>query len=258
MVMEPIGFIAAMTVIGLMVGSFANVCVYRIPRHESIVFPGSYCPNCNRAIAWFDNIPILGWLLLRGACRHCHQPISCRYIILECCMGLTWGVWAWLSGPDFAFVQGAVLICLLWVLTWIDLEHFLLPDVITFPGIVVGLLSSWWLDYGVDAVLGVLCGYGFFWLVAKLFLLLTGREGMGYGDFKLLAMLGAFLGWQALPFIVFVSSLFGAVIGVIVLRLRRQSLKLEIPFGPYLAAAGLLWLFAGEALLDWYLALVWS
>ncbi len=183
-----------------------------------------------------------------------------RYPLLELLMGMSWAFLAWHFGPSPQLLMALVLFFLLWVLSVIDLETGLLPNALTFPGIAIGLAFSWWLGDGwqglLDAGIGALAGYGVFWLVARVFLLLTGREGMGYGDFKLLAMLGAFMGWQALPFIVFASSLVGAVLGSVFLLLARRGLRAEIPFGPYLAVAGMVWLLWGGLLLDWYAGLI--
>jgi len=243
-------------ILGLIFGSFANVCVYRIPRRESVSFPGSHCPNCQHEIDWHDNIPVLAWLWLRGRCRHCRMPISWRYPVLELLMGVSWAALAWHFGPTLVLLEALVLFFLLWVLNFIDLETGLLPDVLTFPGIALGLVFSWWLGDWQDGLIGAIVGYGIFWLVARVFLLLTGREGMGYGDFKLLAMLGAFMGWQALPFIVFASSLVGAVVGSAFLLLARRGFRAEIPFGPYLALAGMVWFLWGREILYWYAGLL--
>jgi len=239
--------------LGLMVGSFANVCVYRIPRRESIAFPGSHCPACGHAIAAYDNIPLLSWLILAGRCRHCRASIAWRYPVLELVMGVSWGLLAWHFGLSTELAVALTLFFLLWVLSFIDLETGLLPNVLTYPGIALGLIFSWWLGDWQDALIGAIAGYGIFWLIARLFLLLTGREGMGYGDFKLLAMLGAFMGWQALPFIILASSVVGTVAGVIFLVLAKKGLRAEIPFGPYLAVAGMIWFVWGDAVLSWYL-----
>ncbi len=245
----------SIAVFGLLVGSFANVLVHRLPRGESIVSPGSHCPSCQKSIAWYDNIPVLSWLLLGGKCRHCHTGIAWRYPLLELSMGLIWGLLAWLYPAYLMPVQLAqaiALVTLLWILTLIDLETFLLPNALTFPGIALGLLFAWQLGYFYDALIGVIAGYAVFWLVAKLFLLATGREGMGQGDFKLLAMLGAFMGWQALPFIIFLSSVTGAIIGSAALLLAKKGLRAEIPYGPYLAAAGVVWFFWSAPILEAY------
>jgi len=241
--------------IGLMAGSFANVCVYRIPRRESIAFPGSHCPLCGHAIAAYDNIPLLSWLMLGGQCRHCHAPISWRYPLLELVMGVSWSLLAWHFGAGPELVTALCLFFLLWVLSFIDLETGLLPDALTVPGIALGLGFSWWLGNWQDGLIGAVAGYAIFWLVARLFLWMTGREGMGHGDFKLLAMLGAFMGWQALPFIVLASSVVGTVVGVVFLLLAKKGLRAEIPFGPYLATAGMIWFVWGDDVLRWYLNL---
>jgi len=241
--------------IGLMVGSFANVCVYRIPRRESIAFPGSHCPACNHAIAAYDNIPLLSWLILGGRCRHCRALIAWRYPLLELVMGVSWALLAWRYGLIPELAVALTLFFLLWILSFIDLETGLLPNALTYPGIAIGLAFAWWLGDWQDALIGAIVGYGVFWLVARLFLLLTGREGMGYGDFKLLAMLGAFMGWQALPFIILASSVIGTIVGVVFLLLAKKGLRAEIPFGPYLAVAGMVWFVWGDAVLDWYVNL---
>ena len=243
-------------IIGLLVGSFANVCVHRIPRGESIVSPRSKCPSCNTEIAWFDNIPILSWLLLGRKCRHCKTSITWRYPLLELTMGVMWANIVWFYPTekyDPVFLAQAIsLVTLLWVLTMIDLETFLLPNALTFPGIALGLGFAAYFGFFIDSLIGTIAGYGTFWLVARLFLMFTGKEGMGQGDFKLLAMLGAFMGWQALPFIILLSSLTGAIIGSAFLMLANKGLKAEIPYGPYLAAAGVIWFFWGTEILNWY------
>jgi len=243
-------------VVGLIFGSFANVCVHRIPLHISVVFPGSRCPACGHAIAWYDNIPLLSWAMLGGKCRYCKSAISIRYPLLELLMGLSWAALAWHFGFTPVLLQALLLVSLLWVLTLIDLETGLLPNVLTFPGMAIGLGFAYWFGYFQDAVIGAILGYGVFWLVARLFLVVTGREGMGYGDFKLLAMLGAFMGWQALPFIVFASSFVGAVAGTVLLLVARKEMRTEIPFGPYLAAAGMIWFLWGAEILQWYAGLI--
>jgi len=247
--------VAASGLLGLLFGSFANVLVHRLPRGESIVFPGSRCPHCAHAIAWYDNIPVFSWLWLRGRCRHCDAPVAWRYPLLEAGLGLLWAGLAWHFSLTPELGMALLLSFLLWVLTWIDLETGLLPNALTFPGMAAGLLFAFAYGDFTASLLGALAGYAVFWLVARLFLLLTGREGLGQGDFKLLAMLGAFLGWQALPFVVFLSSFVGAVIGGLFLLLSRKPLRAEIPYGPYLAGAGMIWLVWGEPLLRWFTAL---
>jgi leader peptidase (prepilin peptidase)/N-methyltransferase len=247
-------------IIGLLVGSFANVCVHRIPRGESVVKPRSKCPICNNEIAWYDNIPLLSWLMLGRKCRYCQTPISWRYPLLELTMGLMWTGIAWfypIHAYDPVFLLQAIsLVTLLWILTLIDVETFLLPNVLTFPGIALGLGFAAYFGFFWDSLIGVVAGYGIFWLVARLFLLATGKEGMGQGDFKLLAMLGAYMGWQAIPFIILLSSFTGAVIGSLALILAKKGLRAEIPYGPYLAAAGMIWFFWSTPILYWYQGLM--
>jgi len=239
--------------IGLIVGSFANVCVHRIPLGESIAFPGSHCPHCKHAIFIYDNIPLLSWLLLKGQCRHCSHAIAWRYPIMELVMGLGSAGLAFHYGLTPDLLVALTLFFLLWVLSAIDLETFLLPNVLTYQGIFIGLLFSYWLADWQASLIGAVLGYGVFWLVARLFLMFTGREGMGYGDFKLLAMLGAFMGWQALPFIILASSVVGTVVGLLFVLLSKRGIRAEIPFGPYLALAGMIWFVWGNAILDWYI-----
>ncbi|HXH64085.1 MAG TPA: prepilin peptidase [Mariprofundaceae bacterium] len=250
-----IPLVAIAGLFGLLVGSFANVCVHRIPRHESISFPGSHCPACAHAIAWYDNVPLLSYLLLGGRCRHCGTHIAWRYPVLEGLMGASWAALAWHFGPTLALPMALVLVTLLWILTLIDLETGLLPDALTLPGIGVGLGFSFWLGDPVASLIGAVAGYGIFWLVARVFVLVTGREGLGYGDFKLLAMLGAFFGWKSLPFIVFTSSLAGAVVGGLYLWLGRRGMRVAVPYGPFLAAGGVAWLLWGQDSLRWYLGM---
>jgi len=238
---------------GLIFGSFANVLVHRLPRGESIVTPGSHCPSCGHALTWFENIPLLSWLVLRGRCRYCSTAISMRYPLLELCMGLTWGYMAWHSGWSLELVTSLILSMMLWVLAWIDMEAGLLPNAITLPGIGIGIAFSMADGHLMDSLIGAMAGYGVFWLVARIFFLLTGREGMGYGDFKLLAMLGAFLGWRSLPFIILLSSVCGAVTGSLYLLMARKHMHTQIPFGPWLAVSGIIWLLWGDDLLGWYL-----
>ena len=234
------------SILGLLVGSFSNVCVYRIPRGESIAFPGSHCPNCAHEIAWYDNIPVCSWLILKAKCRHCQVPISGRYPFLELLMGISWGLLAWKFGPTPMLLEAWLLVSFLWILSLIDYETGYLPDVLTLSGMVLGLGFAWWIGDWEASLVGAVLGYGVFWLIAKAFFLLTHKEGMGAGDFKLLAMLGAFMGWQALPFVVFLSSVMGTVVGLIYLKVSGLGKQTEIPFGPYLAVAGMVWFVWGH------------
>ncbi len=232
---------------GLVLGSFANVLVHRLPRGESIVWPGSRCPECGHPIAWFDNVPLLSWLLLRGRCRHCRAPISRRYPLVELAFAVLWGGVLAALGPTLPALGGGVFLSLLLVLALIDLETMLLPDVLTLGGTAAGLALAWLEGRLPDAAIGAAAGYGVFAAIAWIYRRLTGREGLGGGDWKLLAMIGAFLGWRALPFVVFASALVGLVVGGAWLVLAGRGLRAEIPYGPFLAAAAAGWWLA-EAL----------
>ena len=279
-------WILAAGVLGLLVGSFLNVVILRLPERllhswrleatailaeargaaepvaavEPAAPPGivrepSHCPHCQHRLAAWDNIPLLSWLLLRGRCRYCKAPISIQYPLVELLSGVLSAVAIWHFGAN---AQGAAALVLTWVLiaaSGIDLRTQLLPDQLTLPLLWLGLLLAL-LPVFVDpvqAILGAALGYLALWSVYWVFKLLTGKEGMGYGDFKLLAALGAWMGaWALLP-IVLISSLVGAVIGSAYLALSRKGHGVPIPFGPYLAIAGWIWLLAGSALTHWYL-----
>jgi leader peptidase (prepilin peptidase)/N-methyltransferase len=242
---------------GAMIGSFLNVCICRLPKEESIVFPGSHCPQCSKPIRWYDNIPLVSYLLLRGKCRHCHRSISMQYPLVE-------GITALLSlllfitfGPSLSYVVYFSFTAALVVITMIDLHHQIIPDVISLPGIGVGLLASWILPPAsvVNALLGVLLGGGSLFLVATFYQWLFKREGMGGGDVKLLAMIGAFLGWKAVILTILLSSLIGSVVGITVMIWKGRDFKYAIPFGPFLSLGAVISLFFGEDLIYWYLTL---
>jgi len=240
--------------VGLVIGSYLNVVIHRLPREESTVLPRSRCPRCGAQLRVRDNLPLLSFLLLRGRCRQCKAPISWRYPLVEAAtaalfvgsleaFGLSWHAAA-------AAAFGSALIAL----AGIDYEHFLLPDVITLPGIAVGLLISLfadWIDWR-QALLGAALGGGGLWLLARLWLLLRHEEGMGLGDVKMLAMVGAFLGWQGVLVTVFVGSLAGALLGLSLIALGRLDLGSRLPFGVFLAAGAAVALFCGPALVVRY------
>lgn len=264
--------------LGLLVGSFLNVVIYRLPvimqrdwekqarevlelaqdgdtRPFNLLWPPSCCPHCSTAIRAWQNIPVISWLLLRGRCASCKERISMRYPLVELAAGLLAVLVAWQFGYSG---QGAAMLVLTWgllALSLIDADHQLLPDVLVLPLLWLGLLlNSFELFVSLpDAVYGAAFGYLSLWSVFWLFKLITGKEGMGYGDFKLLAMLGAWGGWQVLPLTILLSSVVGAVLGVIVLRLQRQGLAQPLPFGPYLAIAGWIAIIWGEKITRSYL-----
>lgn len=242
--------------LGAIVGSFLNVCVYRIPAGVSIVTPPSRCPHCGSSIRWFQNVPILSYLVLGGKCGACRVGISWRYPIVEALTGALFVLVFYSFQFSAATVVYWLFVAALIVITFIDLDHQIIPDVISLPGIVIGFLCSFaipWLSW-TDSLFGILLGGGSLWLVAVMYELLTKKEGMGGGDIKLLAMLGAFLGWKAILPIIFISSLIGSLVGVPLMLVKKADSKLAIPFGPFLALGALIYLFWGPKLIAWYLS----
>jgi leader peptidase (prepilin peptidase)/N-methyltransferase len=281
----PAAFIGACLFLGLMVGSFLNVVIHRLPKMMelgwqqqcaelsqsdagvdeappspayNLIVPRSACPHCNHAISAWENIPILSYLLLRGKCKGCGAAISPRYPIIEAISGMLCAYAAWHFGFGLAAAGALLLIWALLALTAIDFDTLLLPDDITLPLLWTGLLFNL---FGVftnlpSAVLGAVIGYLALWTIYWLFKFTTGKEGMGYGDFKLLAALGAWLGWQMLPLIILLSSLVGAVVGITLIVALKHGRNIPIPFGPYLAGGGLIALFWGQTLTHEYLQLL--
>jgi leader peptidase (prepilin peptidase)/N-methyltransferase len=291
--------------VGLTLGSFLNVCIYRLPRGMSVVSPArSFCPNCNAQVAAYDNIPVLSWLILRGKCRNCKQPIKARYAVIELMTGLLFVACYLRFGADTTLtLKGAIFCFLILGLIFTDLETRLLPDVMTIPGVVIGLVfaafvpmhgylqfkygfqsmyAAWWRRPEIlsvaDAALAAAIGAGALFLVAELYLRLRGSEGMGFGDVKLMAMMGAFLGLRMIIFIMFAASLAGALFGISVLigifkkRRRRYGIGnaggkrafrsamlgmrfIEMPFGVFLGGMALVALFYGDTILRWYFGL---
>ncbi|EPZ7319182.1 prepilin peptidase [Vibrio mimicus] len=268
------------TLFGLIVGSFLNVVIYRLPKimerewradcaasfpeygisppegQLTLSLPRSTCPHCHTPIRVIDNIPVFSWLALRGKCSHCKSPISARYPLIELFTALvSLMVSTQLSFSPFA-VAALLFSYVLIAATFIDLDTMLLPDQLTLPllwsGIALALFGLSPVSL-TDAVIGAMAGYLSLWSIYWLFKLLTGKEGMGYGDFKLLAALGAWLGWQQLPVIVLLSSVVGLLFGLIQLRLQKQGIDKAFPFGPYLAIAGWIALLWGNTVIDWYL-----
>jgi leader peptidase (prepilin peptidase)/N-methyltransferase len=240
--------------LGALIGSFLNVCIFRLPRGESIVWPRSHCPVCGRAIKFYDNIPLLSYLWLRGRCRTCLAPISLRYPLVEAANAAGYLVIFWWFGIGWTAVLYAMLFSALLVVTGTDLSHKIIPDVVTLPGLVVGLLGATTvLPVGwLNAVLGVLLGGGILWGLAWASPYLFGREGMGGGDIKLLAMIGAFLGWKPVLLTIMIGSLTGSFIGIGLIGLRVLTRDEYIPFGPFLVVGAVLSMFFAQPLLEWY------
>lgn len=263
----------------LMIGSFLNVVIHRLPimlerewqaeylgyfnpetqsqqeERYNLMVPRSACPHCGHAITAMENIPLLSWLWLKGRCRECQAPISARYPLVELLTALLSLVVAATFAPGWGLLAALLLTWVLVALTFIDLDKMLLPDQLTLPLLWGGLLFNLAGGFAplADAVIGAMAGYLVLWSLYWAFKLLTGKEGMGYGDFKLLAALGAWLGWQALPIVLLLSSLVGAFIGIGLILLRNHHQNKPIPFGPYLAIAGWIALLWGDTLTRWYL-----
>lgn len=243
-------------IVGAMVGSFLNVCILRLPKDESIAFPPSHCTSCQNPIAFYDNIPILSWLILRGQCRNCKERISPRYILVEILTALLATALVWRFGFQPLTLVYFVFVAALVVVTFIDLDHRIIPDILSIPGIPIGFCSAGWFIGFLNSGLGILIGGGSLFALAFLYRLFTGREGMGGGDIKLLAMIGAFVGWKGVLFTIFASSLTGTVIGIFAMARQKKGMKLAIPFGPFLALGAVLYIFFGEFLIQWYLGLI--
>jgi leader peptidase (prepilin peptidase)/N-methyltransferase len=238
-------------------GSFLNVCIYRLPQDLSIVAPRSYCPQCRAPIHGYDNIPLVSYLLLRGKCRYCGAMISWRYPFVETLAG-GFAVALFVKyGLGLSFFSCSAFTAALLVITFIDLDHRIIPDLISLPGIGIGFILSFFEPTlsVKDSLIGLLAGGGLLYLVAVAYEALTKREGMGGGDVKLLAMIGAWLGWKAVLFTLFFGSLSGTVIGGGAMLAQKQGRHYAIPFGPFLAFGALAYLFFGPQLIDWYLSL---
>jgi leader peptidase (prepilin peptidase)/N-methyltransferase len=244
-------------VFGLMIGSFLNVCIARLPRGESVVSPGSHCPKCNTSIQWYDNIPVLSYLALGAKCRACRAPISVRYPLVEITTAVAFVLQA-IAFPDepILLVSRLVFTAMLIVLFGTDYDTQRLPNVITLPGIVVGLVFSLFTPPGIVAsLIGAALGAGILLAVRWIWRKLRGVDAMGLGDVKMLAMIGAFLGWRQIWVVLFVASLTGATVGVLLTMRQGRSMQTRLPFGTFLAVAAYIASIVGERLLNWYLGL---
>ncbi|MDX1443608.1 MAG: A24 family peptidase [Gammaproteobacteria bacterium] len=277
---SPAFWITACTLLGLLVGSFLNVVIYRLPvilerewqgqareilelapeedqETFNLVTPRSRCRECDAPITAAQNVPVFSYLFLAGKCRHCRAPISVRYPLIELLTGFLTGFTAWYFGFSFEAVGGFLLVWLLIAMTFIDFDTQLLPDNLTLPLLWLGLLFSLGGAFATptEAIIGAAAGYLSLWSIYHAFRLLTGKEGMGYGDFKLYAALGAWMGWKVLPMIILLSAGAGAIIGGAMILLAGHERQVPIPFGPFLAIAGLIAFFYGDNILSWYLGL---
>lgn len=245
-------------IFGLIVGSFLNVCIHRIPRSESILFPPSHCPRCSRRITWKDNIPVISFLFLRGRCRFCGEGISFRYPLVELLTAFFSLYLFLVSSSLIEYLIYFVFTASLIAISFIDLQHRVIPNQISIPGIFLGFLASFLLPRitWADSLLGILLGGGIIYLVIAVYYLFTRREGMGGGDLKLLAMIGAFLGWQGAVFSLMAGALIGSVLGLTLMLVKGWGRRAQIPFGPFLSLGAAGFLCGGERLVDWYLLIL--
>jgi leader peptidase (prepilin peptidase) / N-methyltransferase len=241
--------------LGLIIGSFANVVIYRLPRQESLVWPGSHCPHCQAPIRWYDNIPLLSFLLLRGRCRRCAKPISWRYPLVEALTGALFVHSVETFGISLRAAESVVLGALLLIVFFIDLDHYIIPNRITYPGIVIGLAFTaalaGWRAAAIAAATAAALG-GLFILINVISASVLGEEGMGMGDAKLAAMIGAFLGWPIGAVAILLGVFVGGAIGIGLLALRLRGRREQIPFGPALAVGAIGAMWWGPSLLHWY------
>lgn len=249
----PVAFVV-IGILGAVIGSFLNVCIYRLPIGKSIVSPPSACPGCARELSWFENIPVFSYLALGGRCRSCRIGISARYPLIEAVTACLFVAAYWFYGPSLLLISRLVFLCVLIVLFAIDFELQLLPNVITLPGIVVGLLFSLVTEPGwQSAIIGMLIGGGVLWSIAEVYFRLRHEEGLGMGDVKMLAMVGTFVGWQLTLVTLMMASLAGSIVGVGLIALQRGTMKQALPFGTFLALGAMLAATIGPGVLDWYL-----
>ncbi len=249
--------LAAAFAFGSVIGSFLNVCIFRIPAQMSIIRPGSRCPKCLEPIRWYHNIPVASWLILKARCAYCGEPVPVRYPLVEALTGLLFALFFFRFGFHPVTLVFWLLAALLVAITFIDLDHQIIPDVISLPGIPLGFLCSFavpWVSWQ-SSLLGILAGGGSLLAIALGYELLTKREGMGLGDVKLLAMLGAFLGVGAVFPIIFIGSVLGSLVGIPLMLLTRADRRLALPFGPFLAAGTLIYGYFidfWDPLMRWY------
>ena len=239
---------------GALIGSFLNVCIHRLPRGASIVWPASACPGCRRELSWYENVPIFSYAFLGGRCRTCKMAISMRYPLIEALTAAMFAAGWWYYGPGPLLASRLIFGCALIVLCAIDLEHHLLPNVITLPGIVIGFMFSFVNPPGwKDALIGILVGGGGLFLIAEGYYRIRHEEGLGMGDVKMLAMVGAFLGWQLTLLTLMLASFAGTIIGVGMIATGRGTMKYALPFGTFLAIGAAVASAVGQGMLDWYL-----
>lgn len=251
---SPAFMVFAAAAFGAVVGSFLNVCIYRLPLQKSVVWPASACPQCGRVLTWYENVPVVSYLALGGRCRTCKVSIGLQYPIVEALTAAMFALAWWHYGPTPLLASRIVFGCMLIVLFAIDLEHHLLPNAVTLPGIVIGFLFSFVAEPGwMASLIGILAGGGVLYGVAEVYYRIRHEEGLGMGDVKMLAMIGAFVGWKLTLVALMMASLSGSVVGVVVIARGRGGMKHALPFGTFLALGAAAAATVGPAVLEWYL-----
>ena len=242
---------------GGVIGSFLNVCIHRLPRQQSVVWPPSQCPRCSHQLTWYENVPVVSYVALWGRCRKCREPISPRYPIVEAITAAMFAIAVWYYGPGVLLVQRLLLGCVLIVLFAIDLEHHLLPNAITLPGIAVGFAFSFFTQPGwIASLAGIVAGGGILFAIAEAYYRIRHEEGLGMGDVKMLAMVGAFLGWKLTIVTLMMASFSGSIVGALLIVSRRGGMKYALPFGTFLALGAAAAATVGPGLIDWYLGML--
>lgn len=248
-------FYPCLLLLGLVVGSFLNVCIWRLPREESIISPISHCPKCNASIRFYDNIPILSYIILRGHCRACGEGISIRYPFIEAFTALIFIVTGWKFGPSWILLPHLFFVVALIIISFIDIDHYIIPSIITIPGTVIGFLVSFFPFMEVrylESIIGIVLCVGIFTVIAFAGKLIWKKDALGGGDIELIAMIGAFLGWKGGLMTIFWGSLFGSIWGLILIILKKKAMKDRIPFGPFLCLGAFLTLLFGLKIFWWY------
>lgn len=247
--------ISIIFILGLIIGSFSNVCIYRIPKNESIIFPASHCPNCHTPIKAIDNIPILSYLILKGKCRKCGEKISIRYPIVEFLTGAIYLLIFLVYGRSYQTLIYALLSSALIIISFIDLDEQIIPDEISLPGIIIGFVLSFIVPYisYLNSILGIIVGGGIIFLIALAGLAIFKKEAMGGGDVKLAAMIGAFIGWKYIIISLFIGFFIGAIAGILLILLKIKNRDDLVPFGPFIVLGSLITILWGENILTWYL-----
>lgn len=254
----PLFSLFPVALVGLCIGSFLNVVIYRLPQNKSIVSPGSACIHCGHAVRWYDNIPLFGWLWLKGRCRDCQKPLGFQYPFVELLGAIAAVASLWEFGLTLAGGVFFVFLCLLIIITFIDLVHQIIPDRITLPAMVLALPAAPFLpEFSlVQGLLGLLTGGGVLWGIAAIYSRLTGVEGIGGGDIKLMGLVGALTGWQGALFTLFGGAVTGAVVGLVLLAAKGKNMRTAIPFGPFLSIAAVVYLFYGKTIFNWYFGIL--